>query len=165
MINFEVVLASGKVVNVNADHYPDLFFALKGGSNNFGVVTRFDLKTFPQGKFWGGVIVNPITTLQSQLDAFHKLSATSDFDVYTAVVSNFHYTSATDMMYAVNFLEYTKAEEYPACLKPFTEIEPIFQSSMRISNLSDFTIEQANYSPNGQRYAPSLVHSTTTLPL
>ena len=152
MISYEVVLASGKVVNVNGNNYPDLFFALKGGSNNFGVVTRFDLKTFPQGKLWGGVIVNPMTTLQSQLEAFHALSVAPDYDVHSAVVSNFHYFPAMDVMYAVNFLEYTKAEEHPASLKPFTDIEPVFQSSMRISNLSDFTIEQAIYAPKGQRY-------------
>lgn len=50
VINFEVVLASGDIVNANAHENPDLWFALKGGSNNFGVVTRFDLRTFKQGK-------------------------------------------------------------------------------------------------------------------
>jgi len=50
------VLANGQIVDANASSYSDLFYALKGGSNNFGVVTRIDLKTFPQGKFWGGFI-------------------------------------------------------------------------------------------------------------
>jgi hypothetical protein len=50
------VLANGQIVDANANSYSDLFYALKGGSNNFGVVTRIDLKTFPQGKFWGGFI-------------------------------------------------------------------------------------------------------------
>lgn len=49
----KVVLASGKLVNANATQNTDLFKALKGGSNNFGIVTRFDLRVFPQGKFWG----------------------------------------------------------------------------------------------------------------
>lgn len=51
----EVVLPSGEIVNANATSNSDLWRALKGGSNNFGVVTRIDLKTFPQGKFWGGL--------------------------------------------------------------------------------------------------------------
>ena len=158
-------MASGEIVNVNSDHNQDLFFALKGGSNNFGVVTRFDLKTFPQGKFWGGVIINPVTTLHSQLEAFHELSIAPDYNVYSAVVNNFYYNSATDTMYAVNFIEYTKAEEYPASLKSFTDIEPVLQSTMRVSNLSDFTIEQANYAPNGQRCAPIPYPSYDLLPL
>ena len=36
VINYEVVLASGSIINVNATSEPELFFALKGGSNQFG---------------------------------------------------------------------------------------------------------------------------------
>lgn len=50
----EVVLADGSTANAKAWQNPDLFVALKGGSNNFGIVTRFDLQIYPQGDFWGG---------------------------------------------------------------------------------------------------------------
>lgn len=53
IINIEVVLASGDIVNANATSYNDLFQSLKGGQNNFGVVTRFDLQSFPQGPILG----------------------------------------------------------------------------------------------------------------
>lgn len=49
VLNMEVVLASGESVNANASHHADLFAALKGGQNNFGIVTRSDLRSFPQG--------------------------------------------------------------------------------------------------------------------
>lgn len=51
VVEYELVLASGKIVDVNKDSYPDLFPALKGGGNNFGIVTRYALKTFPLGNF------------------------------------------------------------------------------------------------------------------
>ena len=60
--NFEVVLAGGKIVNANARVNRDLWFALKGGSNNFGIVTRFDLRTLPQREIWCGTILSPIET-------------------------------------------------------------------------------------------------------
>ena len=41
--------------DANKEHNSDLFFALKGGSSNFGIVTRFDLQTFPGSKVWAGV--------------------------------------------------------------------------------------------------------------
>jgi FAD/FMN-containing dehydrogenase len=44
VVNFEVVLADGSVVNANANENPDLWVALKGGSANLGLVTRFDLR-------------------------------------------------------------------------------------------------------------------------
>lgn len=44
VVAFEVVLADGRIVNATKDTYSDLFVVLKGGSNNFGIVTRFTIK-------------------------------------------------------------------------------------------------------------------------
>ncbi|KAK0229786.1 hypothetical protein EDD85DRAFT_123625 [Armillaria nabsnona] len=61
VLAYELVILNGEVTNVTASTDPDLFFSLKGGGNNFGVVTRFTLKTFPQGNIWGRHVVNIIT--------------------------------------------------------------------------------------------------------
>ncbi|KAI0506263.1 hypothetical protein F5B22DRAFT_639287 [Xylaria bambusicola] len=45
--NFEVVLSNATIVNANAYENADLYLALKGGGSNFGVVTRFDIATYP----------------------------------------------------------------------------------------------------------------------
>ena len=47
VINFEVVLANGSIVNANVDENRDLWKALKGGGLNYGIVTRFDLHAMP----------------------------------------------------------------------------------------------------------------------
>ena len=47
VVSFEVVLANGSIINANATENSDLWKALKGGSLNFGIVTRFDLKAMP----------------------------------------------------------------------------------------------------------------------
>ena len=54
--NFELVIADGGILNVNQNSYPDLFWALKGGSGNFGVVTRFDLITHPGPDVYAGTV-------------------------------------------------------------------------------------------------------------
>ena len=54
VVNYEIVLADGSLVEANKDHHPDLFWALKGGSSNFGIVTRFDVQTIRSPKIWGG---------------------------------------------------------------------------------------------------------------
>ncbi|RYP13362.1 hypothetical protein DL765_006903 [Monosporascus sp. GIB2] len=56
VVSYEVVLADGRVVYATADgEHADLFWALKGGHNHFGIVTRFDVRTFPVGAAFGGV--------------------------------------------------------------------------------------------------------------
>ncbi|KAF6828032.1 FAD binding domain-containing protein [Colletotrichum plurivorum] len=53
--NFEVVLADGRIVNANSETNPELFKALKGGSSNFGIVTRFDMEAVPANDIYTGV--------------------------------------------------------------------------------------------------------------
>ncbi|TVY44596.1 putative FAD-linked oxidoreductase, partial [Lachnellula occidentalis] len=58
VVNYEVVLANASIVNANASSNQDLFLALKGGGNQFGIVTSFTMKTHPigtNGQVWGGI--------------------------------------------------------------------------------------------------------------
>jgi FAD/FMN-containing dehydrogenase len=50
VLEFEVVLANGTIVYANKDQNTDLFAVLKGGGNNFGVVTSYKMKAVPMGK-------------------------------------------------------------------------------------------------------------------
>jgi FAD/FMN-containing dehydrogenase len=57
----EVVTAAGGVVEVDADQHPDLFWAIRGGGGNFGVVTRFDYRLHPVDTVTGGMLALPAT--------------------------------------------------------------------------------------------------------
>lgn len=49
LIGTQVVLADGSIVEANADEHADLFWALRGGGGQFGIVTRFDFRLAPIG--------------------------------------------------------------------------------------------------------------------
>lgn len=57
----EIVTADGQVHQVDADHEPDLFWAIRGGGGNFGVVTRFQLRLQEVPSIVGGMLLLPAT--------------------------------------------------------------------------------------------------------
>ncbi|KAI0836719.1 FAD binding domain-containing protein [Hypoxylon sp. FL0890] len=54
VVEFTVVLANASIVTVSETSHPDLYMVLKGGGNNFGIVTSYLLQVYPQGDIWGG---------------------------------------------------------------------------------------------------------------
>jgi FAD/FMN-containing dehydrogenase len=64
----EVVTATGEVVRASATENPDLFWALRGGGGNFGVVTRFDFRLHSVGPdLLSGLIVYPLSEAKAVL--------------------------------------------------------------------------------------------------
>ena len=57
----DVVTAAGEVVRADAEHHPDLFWAIRGGGGNFGVVTRLHLRLHPVATVVGGTLILPAT--------------------------------------------------------------------------------------------------------
>jgi FAD/FMN-containing dehydrogenase len=67
VLNYEVVLASGAIVNANATSNPDLWTALKGSGGNLGIVTRFDFAAFFQPSLWSAGIPLPADEASTNL--------------------------------------------------------------------------------------------------
>jgi FAD/FMN-containing dehydrogenase len=54
LLSADVVTADGRFVTCDAGRHPDLFWAIRGGGGNFGVVTSFELRLHPVGDIFGG---------------------------------------------------------------------------------------------------------------
>jgi FAD/FMN-containing dehydrogenase len=57
----DLVLASGEFVTANEHQLPDLFWAVRGGSGNFGVATSFEFRLHEVGPMTGGLVLHPLT--------------------------------------------------------------------------------------------------------
>jgi hypothetical protein len=73
IIEYEVVLADGEVAKASATKNPDLWRALKGGANDFGVVTRFTTHAFPSAKIWSGFLYLHSSQASKVLTALHEV--------------------------------------------------------------------------------------------
>lgn len=70
----DVVTASGELAIASADSNPDLFWALRGGGGNFGVVTSFEFQLHPVREPLGGLILFPFEKSKPVLHRFRDLS-------------------------------------------------------------------------------------------
>ena len=126
--------------------------ALKRGSNNFGIVTRFDLQTYAHGDFWGGFIFYPGSTVEQQVLAFEHFMAPENFDPYAEMALAIGYESRIGSLVVSNGIFYTKPAVNPPIFRPFTSIQPQLSTTMRISDIVDFVTEEENQQAVNSRY-------------
>ncbi|KAI0266243.1 FAD dependent oxidoreductase [Gloeopeniophorella convolvens] len=87
---YQLVLPNGIITTVTKGD-EDLWFAIRGGLNNFGIVTRFTLVSHPQGEVWGGFIVyngTQINAVKAAISAFVKTD-----DPKAALIANFGFVA------------------------------------------------------------------------
>jgi FAD/FMN-containing dehydrogenase len=76
-----MVTADGRQLHADKDTNPDLFWAIRGGGGNFGVVTRFKYRLHPVGQVYGGMLVLPATA--ETVDGFMRAAADAPEELST----------------------------------------------------------------------------------
>ena len=150
LTRFQLVLASGDIVNANADTNRDLFLALKGGSTNFGIVTRFDLYAFNGDGLWGGIVVYPADTAPQHISAFVNFNDRIEDDPYASAIGIWQYSSETGKSLIMNCYEYTEPVARAPIFDEYLKIQGNVSDSMRITNMTSLTEELEQ--PGGLRY-------------
>ncbi|KAL4921363.1 hypothetical protein BDW62DRAFT_219513 [Aspergillus aurantiobrunneus] len=139
VVNYQVVLADGSVVDVNRDSHPDLFWALKGGSSNFGLVTRFDVQTVRSPLVFAG----SYTVSEEHIDAFLKAIATfaaNISDPKTHVVPALAPSPGSPTLASVILFYDSDDTAFPEVFKPFTDI-PVYASTLAFKTVAEFAAE------------------------
>jgi FAD/FMN-containing dehydrogenase len=79
----ELVLASGELVRATAEDHADLFWAVRGGGGNFGIVTTLEFSVFPLANVYGGMLLFPIDRAREVLTEYSTWVAQLDDTVST----------------------------------------------------------------------------------
>jgi hypothetical protein len=127
VVSFELVMPNGTVANITNSSNPDLFYGLRGGFNNFGIVTTVTMKTYTQSQVWGGLI----SYTADQWDAVN--TAIANFvltvtDPKACVYSTINYASGLAVIFTILFYD---APTYPDDI--FDELLAIPHSDKDIS--------------------------------
>lgn len=87
LLSARVVLADGSVVSASASENPDLFWGIRGGGGNFGVITSFEFQTHPVGpEVLSGLIVHPFSDAPAVLRAYRDFLVDAPDEVTAWVV-------------------------------------------------------------------------------
>ncbi|KAK7959133.1 uncharacterized protein PG986_003987 [Apiospora aurea] len=124
VVNFEVVLANGTIIDANASDNSDLYQAMKGGQSNFGIVTRFDMQAFEAPKLWGGVVQWNKTATEAAIDAHVAWVDAHNDNLNDSAIIFWSYQPALKDTIIITSLVDTEGHDSPAGLSPFLGMAP-----------------------------------------
>lgn len=156
VVNFEVVLPNGTIVDANNATNSDLHKALKGGGSNFGIVTRFDLKTIPYTDLYAGFLSWDLSHTASIVTAFTDFTDAAESTPDDQLVTLFLFNNETSTeITTFSSLVNSQANTSTTSFEELFSI-PAESGSMDLISLYDYTVASEN--PAGQLY----VHSQPT---
>lgn len=148
VIEYEMVTSSGEVVHANMDDHSDLWWALKMGSTNFGIVTAFTVKTFPVGSVWGGIRAFSAEDSETILANFARYAEKSNGNPTTGI-TDLIYRISGDTIALLVILAYRTDEPEPELYKLLVgDVKPI-EDYMSFGSIMDY-INNSVY-PSGFR--------------
>lgn len=155
----DVVTAGGRVLRASAEENPDLFWAIRGGGGNFGVVTSFEFDVVPLGPaVFGGVVVYPAEEARAVLRAYRDWAWTAPDEVTTILIlrlappswvpSELHGTPVLGL----GALYCGPAEEGSRALAPLKRFGDVLASTLRARPFVEHQSMLDASSPSGRLY-------------
>ncbi|USP77739.1 uncharacterized protein yc1106_05013 [Curvularia clavata] len=144
--SFEVVTASGIIVTASAEELPDLYWALRGGGNNFGIVTAFHMRTFVQGAMWGGQRAHTEDQWDKIYQAYYNYAVNAEKDTKQAQIVSFALQNG--MKIAAEDLEYSDPTPWPPVFDEWKAI-PAIMDLTAVANMSTLANQLGAGAPDG----------------
>ncbi|KAJ7701558.1 hypothetical protein B0H17DRAFT_1244389, partial [Mycena rosella] len=150
VVAYEVVRADGTIVVATPHSYSDLYWAIKYGSTNFGIVTRFDMSTFPLDKIWGGALFYDISYARPLLDSLVNFTAKLADDPKGMSAFGFLWNADAQDYIIWAPSVYLQPVAFPPLFSDLEKFKPL-SSTMRMASLAEITDEVSDLFAGGVR--------------
>lgn len=133
LLEAEMVLADGSFVTVNKDQNSDLFWAIRGGGGNFGVVTSFKFQAHPLKTVIGGPTLWPIEQTEKVMkwyhDFIHKAPDALNGFIATMIIPGAPFPEHlhNKQFCAIVWCYSGKGDEFDSVFKPVRDMKPLFE--------------------------------------
>lgn len=84
LLSADLVTAEGEIVTASASENEDLFWGLRGGGGNFGIVTSFEFRLHPVGPILGGMLIHPLEKARDVLPFYRGFAASAPDELGSA---------------------------------------------------------------------------------
>jgi FAD/FMN-containing dehydrogenase len=148
LLSADVVTADGTMVTASPDENPDLFWGLRGGGGNFGIVTSFEYRLRPIGPVLGGLLLYPIARGREVLEFYDSFmaSAPDELGMIGVLATLPDGTKAAGMLLAYN----GPIPEGEKVLRPLRALGPMVDQVAPMPYTAVQSIAE-NFNPRGMR--------------
>jgi len=160
MIGAEVVTADGSVLRASEKENAELFWGLRGGGGNYGIVTKFEYRLHPIGPMvFGGMLVFPRPRAAEVIRAYRDFMETADDDIGGAAAlvcaprEEFVPAPMHGMPVLGIIICYTgEPEEGEKAIKPLLDLQPVMNMTQPMPYLEVQKLIEAGNPPGMQQY-------------
>jgi FAD binding domain/Berberine and berberine like len=149
LLSVDVVTADGRLLTASATEHADLFWAVRGGGGNFGVVTAFEYRLYPVSQILGGLLIYPITHAKDVFRFYRDFTRTAP----EALGSLCNLATLPDgTPAAVILLGYNgSVEDGERLLRPLRECAPLLADQVGLMPYIALQSIVENFNPPGLR--------------
>ncbi len=147
VVSLEVVTADGRVLRAAGDDNPDLYWALRGGGGNFGVVTEFEFELHEQGTLLAGRVVHPATEAADVLRFYRQFAAAAP-DELTVSAGLLHTPDGTPAVAVVPVYSGDDLVEGERLLLPLRAVRPPARGHHRCDDLLGGQLDDGRVGPS-----------------
>jgi FAD/FMN-containing dehydrogenase len=90
LLSVDIVTADGQLLKASASEHPDLFWGVRGGGGNFGVVTSFEYQLHPVSQVLGGMVIHPMEKAREVLQFYREFTrmAPDELSAFAALLTS-----------------------------------------------------------------------------